>query len=139
MRSVNILLSPGSLVAFLGCLACMSISVASSPNFIGVLGAALCLLMFSIAVIDWRKFLIPDKLIAAALLLGVLHAAADAPESAASSVAGGLMRGLTLGLLFAALRELYFRYRGREGLGFGDVKLAGVAGLWLGGDRKSVV
>ena len=28
--------------------------------------------------------------------------------------------------------EFYRRWRGRDGLGLGDVKLAGVAGAWLG-------
>jgi leader peptidase (prepilin peptidase)/N-methyltransferase len=37
-----------------------------------------------------------------------------------------------LALLFLALRVLYRRLRGREGLGLGDVKLAGVMGAWLG-------
>jgi leader peptidase (prepilin peptidase)/N-methyltransferase len=41
------------------------------------------------------------------------------------------LRGATLALLFLALREAYRRLRGREGIGLGDVKLAGVAGVWL--------
>jgi leader peptidase (prepilin peptidase)/N-methyltransferase len=42
----------------------------------------------------------------------------------AASVAGPLA-------LFT-LREVYLRLRGIEGLGLGDVKLAGAAGAWLG-------
>jgi leader peptidase (prepilin peptidase)/N-methyltransferase len=34
--------------------------------------------------------------------------------------------------LFFALRVAYRRLRGREGIGLGDVKLAFVAGVWLG-------
>jgi leader peptidase (prepilin peptidase)/N-methyltransferase len=37
-----------------------------------------------------------------------------------------------LAATFLALRILYRRLRGRDGLGLGDVKLAGVAGAWLG-------
>jgi leader peptidase (prepilin peptidase)/N-methyltransferase len=36
-----------------------------------------------------------------------------------------------LALSFQVLRAGYRRLRGREGLGLGDVKLAGVAGAWL--------
>ena len=41
------------------------------------------------------------------------------------------MRGAALALVFLALRNGYARMRGRQGLGLGDVKLAGVAGAWL--------
>jgi leader peptidase (prepilin peptidase)/N-methyltransferase len=40
-------------------------------------------------------------------------------------------RGAVLALLFYALRALYRRLRGRQGIGLGDVKLAAVAGTWL--------
>jgi len=36
-----------------------------------------------------------------------------------------------LGLAFLGLRALYRRLRGREGIGLGDLKLAGVAAVWL--------
>ena len=32
---------------------------------------------------------------------------------------------------FFALRAVYHRIRGRQGIGLGDVKLAAVAGVWL--------
>jgi leader peptidase (prepilin peptidase)/N-methyltransferase len=41
------------------------------------------------------------------------------------------LRGAVLALLFLGLREIYRRLRGRDGIGLGDVKLAGVAGAWL--------
>jgi leader peptidase (prepilin peptidase)/N-methyltransferase len=42
-----------------------------------------------------------------------------------------MIRAAVLGLAFLALRALYGRLRGREGIGLGDVKLAAVAGAWL--------
>jgi leader peptidase (prepilin peptidase) / N-methyltransferase len=42
-----------------------------------------------------------------------------------------MLRGAVLALLFLILQAGYRRLRGREGLGSGDVKLAGVAGIWL--------
>ena len=44
---------------------------------------------------------------------------------------GENQRGAVLALLFLALRELYWRLRGRDGLGLGDVKFAAAAGVWL--------
>jgi leader peptidase (prepilin peptidase)/N-methyltransferase len=53
----------------------------------------------------------------------------DAPI--ASAVAVSILRGALWGLVLLAIREIYRRLRGREGIGLGDVKLAGVAGAWL--------
>jgi leader peptidase (prepilin peptidase)/N-methyltransferase len=42
-----------------------------------------------------------------------------------------VLRGAVLAGCFFALRALYARVRGREGIGLGDVKLAGAGGVWL--------
>ena len=36
-----------------------------------------------------------------------------------------------MAIAFFSLRILYRRIRGHDGIGLGDVKLAGVAGVWL--------
>ena len=36
---------------------------------------------------------------------------------------------------YGVFRELYFRVRGREGMGFGDVKMMLMAGVFLGTER----
>jgi len=41
------------------------------------------------------------------------------------------VRGAVAGGGFLAIKLGYRRLRGREGIGMGDVKLAGVAGAWL--------
>jgi len=48
-----------------------------------------------------------------------------------SAVALAAARSAALALTFLAVRSGYARLRGRQGLGLGDVKLAGVAGTWL--------
>lgn len=108
------------------------ISVATAPGVIGWLGIGLAELMLAIAVIDWRYFVIPDRLNAAALVLGLAHAWFQNPEDIVVTLASALARGAVLAAAFWVLRVSYERIRGREGLGFGDVKLAGVAGVWLG-------
>jgi leader peptidase (prepilin peptidase) / N-methyltransferase len=108
------------------------VSIASVPGAIGWFGIGLAELMLVIAVIDWRHFIIPDRLNAAAFVLGLAHAWFQNPEDIVVTLASALARGAVLAAAFWALRLSYDRLRGREGLGFGDVKLAGVAGVWLG-------
>jgi leader peptidase (prepilin peptidase)/N-methyltransferase len=109
----------------------MSISVAIAPGPIGVLGAGLALLMVAIAAIDLRSFLIPNHLSAAGFSLALLHALAYEPDAMLWAVMVAVLRGGILALGFFALRSLYARLRGRQGIGLGDVKLAAVAGAWL--------
>ncbi|MEP9354069.1 prepilin peptidase, partial [Xanthobacter sp. KR7-65] len=114
------------------CAAAMAASfVAGAGAVDAVAAAALVPVVSVIALIDARWYLIPDSLNVAALLLGLVHAMAAADEPVAGALAA-LARGAVLALLFLALRQGYRALRGREGLGLGDVKLAGVAGVWLG-------
>ena len=116
-------------------IAAVAASFAVAPGFPGFLGAGLALVTLAIAVIDARRFIIPDELSATGLVLAMANAGLDAwpgPWSAvAAEVGAALLRGVVLALAFLALRAVYFRIRGREGIGLGDVKLAGVAGAWL--------
>jgi leader peptidase (prepilin peptidase)/N-methyltransferase len=109
----------------------MAVSLASAPGTIGLLGAGLALVMLTIALVDWRSFIIPDGLNLAALALAIMHAAAQVPEAMPWAIAMAAVRGAMLALMFLAIRYGYARMRGREGLGLGDVKLAFVAGAWL--------
>ena len=101
------------------------------PNVYGVIGGGLAILMIAIAVIDARRFIIPDELTAAALALGFLHAVIQESDVILQALATAALRGAVVALAFFGLRVLYRRVRGREGIGLGDVKLAGVAGVWL--------
>jgi leader peptidase (prepilin peptidase)/N-methyltransferase len=105
-------------------------SIWVAPGLPGYLGAALALTTLAIAIIDARLFVIPDELTAAGFILALVKAAVTEPQ-AIEAVAFAVLRGALLALLFFALRSGYRRLRGREGIGLGDVKLAGVAGAWL--------
>src|SRR5713101_370835 len=120
-----------SLLFGLVAIAAVYASIAFAPGTIGLLGAALALLMMTIAVIDWRSFVIPNALTAAGLALALVHGAAQEPDAMVRAVTMAAMRGAALALVFLAIRNAYARIRGREGLGLGDVKLAAVAGAWL--------
>ena len=110
----------------------VAISILLVPDMRGVFGAGLALLMLAIAAADARAFIIPDELTVAALILGVLAFALAPSSTVAEDVALAALRGAALALVFLALRTGYWYLRGRHGIGLGDVKLAGVCGLWLG-------
>src|SRR4029077_18377188 len=57
--------------------------------------------------------------------------AVQAPHAIGEAVGIALLRAAVLALLFYGLRAAYRRWRGYDGLGLGDVKLAAVAGAWL--------
>jgi len=107
-------------------------SIIAAPGWRGALGAGLAAAMTAIAAIDARHFIIPDKLVLAGLALGLADASIADPEHAVTGLASAAARGFALALVFFAFRAAYRRIRGREGLGLGDVKLAAVAGTWLG-------
>jgi leader peptidase (prepilin peptidase)/N-methyltransferase len=107
------------------------VSLVVVPGLRGYLGAGLALIAVAIAYVDARRFIIPDELSIAGLILALGNARVIAPYATPEAVGMALLRGLVLAFLFFALRAAYRRFRGREGIGLGDVKLAGVAGAWL--------
>jgi leader peptidase (prepilin peptidase)/N-methyltransferase len=109
----------------------VGLSFAASPDLRGAFGAALALLMLAVAVSDFRRFIVPDALSGSAFMLGLVFAGLfdDAPP--AEAVLLGLLRAAAAALPLLALMLLYEWWRGRPGLGLGDVKLAAVAGAWL--------
>lgn len=106
-------------------------SIAASPDLRGLLAAALSFIMLAIAVVDARRFIIPNSLVGAGFALGVIDAALAEPASVMAAVALAVFRGVVLAAVFLVIRIGYRRLRGREGVGLGDVKLAAVAGVWL--------
>jgi leader peptidase (prepilin peptidase) / N-methyltransferase len=119
-----------ALIGALGIVA-VGASFFAAPGLAGLAGAALALNMLAIAVIDWRLFIIPDQLNALALALGLLAVGFEDRGERLTLTLDAAIRGATMAALFLAFRFAYRRLRGREGMGLGDVKLAGVAGVWL--------
>ncbi len=81
-----------------------------------------------LADIDRRTMLLPDILTFPLLVAGLAVTAWLAParffDHAIGAAAGYAM--------LAFVGWLYFRFRGRDGLGLGDAKLLAAAGAWLG-------
>jgi leader peptidase (prepilin peptidase)/N-methyltransferase len=109
----------------------ITVGLLAAPDARGVLAGGLAVVMIAIAEIDAREFVIPNALTLTALALGLGNAALVTPGDVAGGVAAATLRGAALALLFLILQAGYRRLRGRQGLGSGDVKLAGVAGVWL--------
>jgi len=126
MRTIRVI-AFASAAALIGVVA----SVVLVPGSRGVWGAGLAVLMVAIATVDARRFIIPDELTAAALALGLAYAAVVDAEMWAQGVAWAALRGAVPALAFLGVRVGYRPWRGREGIGLGDVKLAGVSGVWL--------
>lgn len=112
-------------------LAAVIASIVLVPGLRGYLGAGLALIAIAIAAIDARRFIIPNELSAAGFVLALVHTWASAPFGALEAIGIAVLRGVALALSFFLLREVYRRWRGRDGIGLGDVKLAAVAGAWL--------
>jgi leader peptidase (prepilin peptidase)/N-methyltransferase len=109
----------------------VGLSFAASPNLHGAFGGALALLMLAIAISDAREFIVPDVFTATAFALGVISAGLFGHEGAGAAALTSLLRAAATAVPFLALMLLYEWWRGRRGLGLGDVKLAAVAGVWL--------
>lgn len=87
--------------------------------------------MFAIALIDAERFIIPDVLSLPVIPVGLAYAWAT-DEAPPANLLDHLLAMIVGGLALYLIREAYFRYRAREGLGLGDVKLAMAAGAWVG-------
>jgi leader peptidase (prepilin peptidase)/N-methyltransferase len=111
--------------------ACMAASIVVAPNARGVCGAGLALLVGIIAAVDARHFVIPDELNVTALVLAFIDAGIGNYDAVTEAIFSIIIGGSALSLAFLGLRAAYRRLRQRDGLGLGDVKLAGVAGAWL--------
>lgn len=89
-----------------------------------------------LTVMDWRFFLLPNKANLALAILGVAYQAvrldwADGDEIfrvIVSSAAGALLGAG----IFLFTRWFSLKWKGVEGIGWGDVKFSAAAGIWLG-------
>lgn len=98
-------------------------ALAAAPGIDGLLGALFGWSLLALAVLDHRHFWLPDRLTLPLLALGLVAGPAPFPQ-----------RALAAALLGGALLALHFghrAWRGRDGMGLGDVKLGAALGAWL--------
>lgn len=109
-------------------------------------------LMIVLTITDMRERILPDKVNFVGLALGLLlsfftrpvdgtalwlanRLFAFPPPEAALSFADALIGAAAASGLLWLVAEGYFRARGREGMGLGDVKMMAMAGAFLGVQR----
>ncbi|MGL5839956.1 MAG: prepilin peptidase [Sphingorhabdus sp.] len=112
-------------------LACAAIGAASAallPGMAAIAVATFCWLLVPLAILDWRHLWLPDRLIAALAIGGLLLGHWLAGFALVDRLIGAAIGFLALELL----RLGFARLRGIEGMGKGDPKLLGAIGLWLG-------
>ncbi|MBP8232844.1 MAG: prepilin peptidase [Rhizorhabdus sp.] len=122
-------IAPVHVVAEAGGLGIGLLSVLLTASLVHALCAAVMgWLLLALALLDLRHFWLPDRLVAALAVAAALPLAVGLPPSLGDRLIGGVAAWLAL----MAVRLVYKRLRGREGMGAGDAKLFGALGLWLG-------
>jgi leader peptidase (prepilin peptidase) / N-methyltransferase len=121
--------NPAILVGAGGALALVSAAFLPWPFAIAssVLGA----LMIAGADVDARTFLLPDTVTFGATVAGIMAAPLLDPIDPWLAGISATARAIGCAAVLALLRAGYAQIRQREGLGFGDVKLAAAVGAWL--------
>lgn len=121
--NLAVLLSAGSAVAL--------ISALSLPLPVAIASSLLGALMIAGAEVDARTYLLPDTVTWGGITLGILSAPVLNPFEPWLSAGAAVARAACTALALVLLRWGYGWLRSREGLGFGDVKLAAAVGAWL--------
>jgi leader peptidase (prepilin peptidase) / N-methyltransferase len=107
------------------------ISAISLPWPLALASTVLGTLMIAAAEVDARTYLLPDTVTWSAIALGILAASVLNPFEPWLNAGAAVARAAATASALGLLRWGYGRIRGREGLGFGDVKLAAAVGAWL--------
>src|SRR5262249_2067700 len=92
--------TPDEITILLAGSASIAASLIVVPNAHGVVGGGLAILMIAIAIVDARRFIIPNELTAAALALGLLNAAMQGSGLVLESLAVAALRGAVLAFAF---------------------------------------
>ena len=131
---------------FLGCW------LAFGPTLLALKWAAFSAIMVVLVFTDMRERILPDVVnftgLAIGLAISLFTPPADGtalwlsnrlfsfpPPTPVISLLDALLGGAIGGSLLWIVSEAYFRLRGREGMGLGDVKMMLMAGAFLGAKR----
>lgn len=101
---------------------------ALQPEALFAARGAACAALLVLALIDARSRLLPDAITLPLLWAGLLVAWAGVGVNLRDAVLAAALAYL----LLWAVNALFYHFRGRDGLGGGDMKLAAALGAWLG-------
>lgn len=97
--------------------------------------AVLGWILLALATMDARTFRLSDALILPLLIAGIVASAVLEWDRVLDHAIGAIAGFVVL----VALARLYLAFRGREGLGMGDVKLFAAGGAWVGWEGLAFV
>ena len=94
------------------------------------------LVLLYLTIMDVRFFLLPDKGNLALAALGLMYQAINLDWSSSAAILN-LVVFMATGAFFGAgifllTRWISLKWKGVEGIGWGDVKFSAAAGIWLG-------
>lgn len=89
-----------------------------------------CWALLVLALIDWQDQLLPDALTLPVMWLGLIMQLD--PQTRLIGISNAVWACVAGYLFFRVLAYIFFRIRGIEGLGRGDMKLVAMIGAWLG-------
>ncbi|MGD0590401.1 MAG: prepilin peptidase [Bacteroidota bacterium] len=92
------------------------------------LSSIFCLLMVLIAIIDWKHLIIPNQIVIMGFIFGLAMKALVNSNVLVHAIISSI-GSLVMVAIILLLSNLFFK---KETMGWGDVKLAGVIGLFLG-------
>ena len=124
-------LRPNAVVLVVGTAIVGLVSALSLPWPIAIASTVLGTLMLAGADVDARTFLLPDLTTLGAVVCGVVVAPILDATAAWTAVSEAIARAGSVAVVLVLFRCSYARIRHREGIGLGDVKLAGAIGAWL--------
>jgi leader peptidase (prepilin peptidase)/N-methyltransferase len=122
---------PNPMILLAGSTAVAAISFMSMAWPAALASTVLGILMIAGAEVDARTFLLPDTVTAGTFISGLLAAPALDPFAPGLAAGEAVARAAGTVAVLLFVRWGYARLRGREGLGFGDIKLAAGIGAWL--------
>lgn len=91
--------------------------------------------LIPLSLIDFDHKLLPDSITLPLLWLGLLLSLGDVFVDTRASIIGGAAGYLSLWTVY----QLFRIVTGKEGMGFGDFKLLGACGAWLGWQALPVI
>lgn len=116
------------IVEFATALATCAVLAVFGPTWAAVWALAFTWALIALALIDLDTQLLPDSIVLPLLWLGLLVNVAGTFTSLPEAVVGAAIG-------YGVLWSLYWAFRlltGKEGMGYGDFKLMGAMGAWLG-------
>jgi leader peptidase (prepilin peptidase)/N-methyltransferase len=93
-----------------------------------IFGCVLTGIVVALAALDLQKMILPDRMNLLLGASGIGQSVVLGSPNPTNAALGGLIGALCLMII----ATLFRRWRGFDGLGFGDVKFVAAAGIWTG-------